>query len=70
MMTFFLKLLICCILIVSKVVVKYRYWVGLGMWNMAMQNVNNRHVSEQLANSENGSLLILKCYHMIKFRLK
>ncbi len=25
------KLLICCLLIVSKVVVKFRYWVWLGM---------------------------------------
>ncbi len=25
------KLLICCLLIVSKVVVKFRYWIGLGM---------------------------------------
>ncbi len=25
------KFLICCLLIVSKVVVKFRYWVGLGM---------------------------------------
>ncbi len=25
------KLLICCLLIVSKIVVKLRYWVGLGM---------------------------------------
>ncbi len=28
------KLLICCLLIVIKVVVKFRYWVGLGMYNM------------------------------------
>ncbi len=29
--TFPLKLLICCLLMVSKVVVKFRYWEGLGM---------------------------------------
>ncbi len=32
------KLLICCFLVVSKVV-KFRNWVGLGMWNMFMQNM-------------------------------
>ncbi len=60
------ELLICCLLIGSKVIVKFRYWVGLGI--MAMQNmcfisskyVNNRHANKQLVNTENRP--ILKCY--------
>ncbi len=51
----------CCFLIVSKVVVKFRYWIGLGIENMVMQNmcfinsllinsryVNNRHASNYI----------------------
>ncbi len=33
------KLLICFLLIVSKVVVMFRYWVGLGMYNIFIQNM-------------------------------
>ncbi len=58
-----------CLLIVSKVVVKFRYWLGLGVLNMVLQNmcfihtnkkllyINNRHANnKQLVNIENWSL--------------
>ncbi len=37
------KLLICSLFIVSNVVVKLRYWVGCGMWNMIMQIMCFKH---------------------------
>ncbi len=48
----FNKLIICCLLIVCKIVVKFRYRVGSGIDNMVMQNMcfisNNKHAINYL----------------------
>ncbi len=48
------KLLICCLLIVSKVVVKFRSWVGLVIWSCkicAYILINNQYINRHAKNN-------------------